>query len=134
MIFFQWWLIKYTIHWQLMTIQELWNSIIFLNFKTSSVLTPYLPASLSRIAYENRYVTHFWPIFNSYLFNRIKIVPIYAHESSKPISLIKRRIEYSTKALLARFSKIIMFLMFCWKKFHGDLRMIAFMKLSILDQ
>ena len=46
------------------------------------------------------------PIFNSYLFNRIKIVPIYAHESSKPTSLIKRRIEYLTKALLARFVTI----------------------------
>ena len=45
----------------------------------------------------------------SFLFNRIKIVPVYAHELSKPISLIKRRIEYLTKALLAQFSKIIMF-------------------------
>ena len=49
------------------------------------------------------------PIFNSYLFNRIKIVSIYAHVSSKPISLIERRIEYLTKALLARFSKINVF-------------------------
>ena len=71
---------------------------------------------LSRIAYENRYVTHPLPIFNSYLFNRIKIVPIYAHESSKPISLIKRRIEYLTKALYARFSKIIMFFKFLLEK------------------
>ena len=44
------------------------------------------------------------PIFNSY--NRIKIVLIYAHVSSKPTSLIKRRIEYLTKALLARFVTI----------------------------
>ena len=56
------------------------------------------------------------PIFNSSLFNRIKIVPIYAHESSKPISLIKRRFEYLTKALLARFSKIIMFFKFLLEK------------------
>ena len=77
---------------------------------------PHFPTSLSRIAYENRYVTHPLPIFNSYLFNRIKIVPIYAHESSKPISLIKRRFEYLTKALLARFSKIIMFFKFLLEK------------------
>ena len=112
MIFFHWWLNKYTIHWQLMTIHELWNSIIFLNFKTSLVITTLPPTSLSRIAYENRYVTHLLPIFNSYLFNRIKIVPIYAHESSKPISLIKRRIEYLTKALLVLFSKIVMIFQF----------------------
>ena len=95
-----------------MSIRELWNSIIFLNFKASVVTTPYPKTSLPRIAYENRYVTHPLPIFNSYLFNRIKIVPIYAHESSKPISLIKRRIEYLTKALLAQFSEIIMFFQF----------------------
>ena len=116
MIFFHQWLNKYTIRWQLMTIHELWNSIIFLNFKTSLVITTLPPTSLSRIAYENRYVTHLLPIFNSYLFNRIKIVPIYAHESSKPISLIKRRIEYLTKAILARFSKIIMFFKFLLEK------------------
>ena len=95
-----------------MSIRELWNSIIFLNFKASVVTTPYPKTSLPRITYENRYVTHPLPIFNSYLFNRIKIVPIYAHESSKPISLIKRRIEYLTKALLAQFSEIIMFFQF----------------------
>ena len=44
------------------------------------------------------------PIFNSY--NRIKIVLIYAHVLSKPTSLIKRRIEYLTKALLAQFVTI----------------------------
>ena len=99
---------------------------------TPSTPSPHTPTSLSRIVYENRYKTHPLSIFNSYLFNRTKIVPIYAHESSKPTSFIKRRIEYSTKALLARFSKC--FLSFCWKKFHGDLRMITFMKLSILDQ
>ena len=86
-----------------MTIYKLWRLIIFLNFKTSLVITsPPPPTSLSRIAYKNRYVTHPLPIFNSYLFNRIKIVPIYAHES----------IEYLTKALLAQFSKIIMFFKF----------------------
>ena len=95
-----------------MSIHELLNSIIFLNFKASVVIAPYPTTSLPRIAYENRYVTHPLPIFNSYLFNRIKIVPIYAHESSKPISLIKRRIEYLTKALLAQFSEIIMFFQF----------------------
>ena len=42
----------------------------------------------------------------------MKIVSVYAHELSKPISLIKRRIEYLTKALLAQFSKIIMFFKF----------------------
>ena len=57
---------------------------------------------------KNRYVTHSLPIFYSYLFNRIKIVSIYGHESSKPISLIKRRMKYLPKALLARLSKIIM--------------------------
>ena len=93
------------------------------------------PPSLSRIAYENRYVTYRLPNFNSFLFNRIKIVPIYVHEPSKPISLTKRRIEYLTKLLLPRVSKIIIFfLSFYWRKFHGDLRMIIFMKLSILDQ
>ena len=40
MIFFHQWLNKYTIHWQLMTIHELWNLIIFLNFKTSLVIAP----------------------------------------------------------------------------------------------
>ena len=63
-------------------------------------------SSLSRIAYENRYVTHPLPIFNSYLFNRMKIVPIYAHESSKSISLIKRRIEYLTKDFLLDFQRL----------------------------
>ena len=118
MIFFHRWLNKnkYTIHWQLMTIHELWNSIIFLNFKTSLVLITYLPASLSRIACENRHVTHPLPIFNSCLFSRIKIVPVYAHESSKLISLIKRRIEYLTKVRLARFSKIIMIFQFLLEK------------------
>ena len=67
------------------------------------------PTSLSRIAHDNRYVTHPLPIFNSYLFNRIKIVPIYVRESSKLIPLIKRRIEYLAKALLARFSKMMFF-------------------------
>ena len=77
---------------------------------------PCPPTSLSRIAYENRYVTHPLPIINSYLFNRMRIVPIYAHESYKPISLIKRRIDYLTKTLLARFSKIIMFFKFLLAK------------------
>ena len=58
------------------------------------------PTTLSLTVYENRYATHSLPIFNSYLFNRIKIVHIYAHESSKPISLIKRRIEYLKHFLL----------------------------------
>ena len=109
MIFFHRWLNKYTIPWQFMTIYKLWNSTILLNFKTSLVITHRLhpPTSLSRIAYENRFVTHPLSIFSSYLFNRIKIVPIHFHESSKPISLIKRRIEYLTKALVPRFSKII---------------------------
>ena len=70
------------------------------------------PTTLSLIVYENRYATHSLPIFNSYLFNRITIVPIYAHESSKPISLIKRRIEYLTKELLPRFSKFIIIIKF----------------------
>ena len=107
--------------------------------KTSLVITltpstpnPQTPTSLSRIAYENRYMIHPLSIFNSYLFNRTKIVPIYAHESSKPTFFIKRRIEHLTKAHLAGFSKC--FLSFCWKKFHDDLRMITFIKLSILDQ
>ena len=97
-----------------MTIYEPWNSVIFMNFKMSFVITPlhHRRMSLSRIVYENRHVTHPLPIFNSFLFNRIKIVPSYAHESSKPISLIKRRIGYLTKALFARFSKIIMFFKF----------------------
>ena len=101
-----------------MTIYELWNSIIFLNFKASLVVTssPHSPTLVSRIVYENRYVTHPLPIFISYLFKRIKIVPINARESSKPISLIKRRIEYLTKALYARFSKIIMFFKFLLEK------------------
>ena len=40
MIFFHWLLIKYTIHWQLMAIHELWNSITFLNFKMPLVIAP----------------------------------------------------------------------------------------------
>ena len=83
---------------------------------TPSTPSPHTPTSLSRIVYENRYKTHPLSIFNSYLFNRTKIVPIYAHESSKPTSFIKRRIEYSTKALLARFSKIIMLFKFLFEK------------------
>ena len=81
--------------------------------------SPLPPTSLSRIAYENRFVTHPLSIFSSYLFNRIKIVPIHAHKSSKPISLIKRRIEYLTKALVPRFSKIItiLFQVFVGKSF-----------------
>ena len=74
--------------------------------------SPTPQTSLSRIAYKNRYVTHLLPIFNSNLVNGIKIVPTYDHESSKPISLIKRRIDFLTKAFLARFSKIIMFFTF----------------------
>ena len=105
MIFFHRWLNKYTIHWQFMTIYELLIWLIFLNFKTSFVITQ-PPTSLSRIAYENRYVTHPLPIFNTYLFNRMKIVPIYAHESSKSISLIKRRIEYLTKDFLLDFQRL----------------------------
>ena len=38
MIFFHPWLNKYTTHYQFMTIHELWNSIIFWNFKTSLVI------------------------------------------------------------------------------------------------
>ena len=72
-------------------------------------------------------MTHLLPIFNFYLFNGIKIVPIYDHESSKPISLIKRRIDFLTKALLAQFSKITMFFKFLseksfmviWEWFHS---------------
>ena len=63
------------------------------------------PTTLSLIVYENRYATPSLPIFNSYLFNRIKIVHIYAHESSKPISLIKRRIEY-LKHFLLNFQRL----------------------------
>ena len=95
-----------------MTIHELSNSTTFLNFKTPLLLTPLPPSIIITHCLRNRYVTHPLPIFNSYLFNRIKIVPIYAYESSKPISLIKRRIEYLTKALLAQFSEIIMFFQF----------------------
>ena len=43
------------------------------------------------------------PIFNSYLLNRIRILLIYAHVLPKPIPLIKKRIEYLTKALLIPF-------------------------------
>ena len=38
MIFFHQWLNKYTNYWQFMIIHELWNLIIFLNFKTSLVI------------------------------------------------------------------------------------------------
>ena len=40
------------------TIHELWKLITFLIFKTSLAITPHPPASLWRITYENRYVTH----------------------------------------------------------------------------
>ena len=43
MIFFHRWLNKYTIHWQFMTIYELWNPIIFQNFKISLVIAPSTP-------------------------------------------------------------------------------------------
>ena len=109
MTFFHYWWNNYTIEWQFITIYEPWNSIIFLNFKTSLVMffRPHPATSLSRCAYENRYVTHPLPIFSSYLFNRINNAPIHGHESSKPMSLIKSRIEYFSKSLLPRFSKII---------------------------
>ena len=82
-----------------MTIYELWNSIIFLKFKTSLVITS--PSLTHQRHYHAlRTEIDIW-------LTPFKIVPIYAHESSKPISLIKRRIEYLTKALLPRFSKII---------------------------
>ena len=81
---------------------------------------PHPRTSLLRTASEKRYVTHALPIFNSYLFNRIKIAPIYAHESSKPISLIKRRIEYLTKVLLRRFSKIMFLLEKVSIQFEND--------------
>ena len=112
MIFFHLLLNKYTIHWQLMAIHWLWISITFLNFKTSLVITPLPHNVIITHCIQNRYVIHLLPIFNSNLFNGIKIVPTYDHESSKPISLIKRRIDFLTKAFLARFSKIIMFFTF----------------------
>ena len=40
------------------TIHELWKLITFLICKTSLAITPHPPASLWRITYENRYVTH----------------------------------------------------------------------------
>ena len=95
-----------------MTVHDNLWTLKFYNFSEfqnviSDNLPPHPPTSLSRIAYENRYVTLSLPIFSSYLFNRIKIVPIHGHELSKPISLIKRKIEYLTKALFSRFSKIM---------------------------
>ena len=95
-----------------MTVHDNLWTLKFYNFSEfqnviSDNLPPHPPTSLSRIAYENRYVTLSLPIFSCYLFNRIKIVPIHGHESSKPISLIKRKIEYLTKALFSRFSKIM---------------------------
>ena len=49
---------------------------------------------------RNRYITHPLPIFNFYLFNRIKIAPIYALEPSKPISFIKRKLSIQLKHFL----------------------------------
>ena len=40
------------------SIHELWKLITFLICKTSLAITPHPPASLWRITYENRYVTH----------------------------------------------------------------------------
>ena len=48
MIFFHRWLNKYTIPWRFVTIYELWNSIIFLNFKTSLVITPRSPSIIMK--------------------------------------------------------------------------------------
>ena len=138
MIFFHQWLNKYTIHWQFMKIYELWNSIIFLNFKASLVIIPcpHPPTSLSRIAYENRYVTH--PLTISF--------PTYSTESRLFLSLpmnhlrsylwSKEEFEYLTKAFLPRSSKIItiLFQVSVGRKFHDNLRMITFMKFSILNQ
>ena len=125
MICFHRWLNKYTIHWQLGTIHELWNSIIYPVLQNVISINPPSPNVI--ITHCVRYVTDPLPTFHSYLFYRITIVPIYAHESSKPISLTKRRIEYLTKALLAQFSKIIMFSQFLleksftaiWEWFHS---------------
>ena len=67
----------------------------------------------SRIAHKNRYVTH---PFTNFQFLHIQQNQDCSHQSSEAISLIKRRIEYLTKALLARFSKIIMFFKFPLEK------------------
>ena len=79
------WLNKYAIHWKFMTTCELWNSIIVLTFKTSLVITP--PSRTHQRHYH--------------------ALPTKIDMWST--SLIKRRIEYLPKALLARCSKIILF-------------------------
>ena len=120
MIFFHRWFNKCTIHWQFITTYELWNSIIFLNFKASLVIAPAPPPSpppspspTQRHYPALRTKIDMWPPLtnsNSYLFNRIKIVSIYAHE---PMNYL---FEYLTKALFALFWKIITFFQFLLEK------------------
>ena len=129
MIFFHRWFNKCTIHWQFITTYELWNSIIFLNFKASLVialappLSPPPPPSPTQRHYPAlRTKIDMWPPLTNFQFlfiqqnqDRFYLCP-WTHELSKSISLIKKRIEYLTKALFALFSKIIMFFQFLLEK------------------
>ena len=119
MIFFHRWFNNCTIHWQFITTYELWNSIILLNFKASLVIDPAPTPSPQppTVAPPTSKIDMLPPLTNFQLLfiqqnqNRFYLCP-WTHESSKPISLIKRRIEYVTKALFALFSKIIIFFQF----------------------
>ena len=69
---------------------------------------------VKKICWKNK--GHFFPkksfvyqFLISYSFNRIMIVPVYTHVSSKLLSSIKRKIEYLTKQPLARFSRVNVF-------------------------
>ena len=129
MIFFHRWFNKCTIHWQFITNYELWNSIIFLNFKASLVIAlapspspPPPPSPTQRHYPALRTKIDMWPPLTNFQFlfiqqnqDRFYLCP-WTHELFKSISLIKKRIEYLTKALFALFSKIIMFFQFLLEK------------------
>ena len=124
MIFFDWSLTKYRIISELMKIYVLWNLIIFLNVKTWLVITP-PPAPPP--TYPQRHYHALRTKVDMVDMWRIKIAPIYDNESSKPIYLIKNRIKYLTKPLLAWYPKIIVFFKFLLenvsRRFENDYNM-----------
>ena len=88
------------------------------NSPCSTTLPPPPPSPTQRHYPALRTKIDMWPPLTNFQFlfiqqnqDRFYLCP-WTHESSKSISLIKRRIEYLTKALFALFSKIIIFFQF----------------------
>ena len=89
------------------SISNIFSVFAYNTLTTKTIMKKIFARKTNAVSFPNKKLR--LPISNSYLFNRIRIVPIYAHVSSKPISLIIRRIEYLTKALLVKFPEINIF-------------------------